>query len=194
VKPTLFRYYAQGPRPGGVTFEVKVAGDAGGIVKQIRQIVRSLDSDLAITDVRMQTEQMEDTLSQERLLAALASAFGALALILACIGIYGVVAYAVARRTSEVGIRIALGAEPGRVAWMILRETLLLAAAGVAIGIPAALILGRFAGSFLYGLKPNDPFAIAAAVLALAAAAFMAGYLPARRAAHIDPIAALRHD
>ena len=149
VKPALFRSFAQGPRPGGVTFEVKIAGDAAGIVKQIRQVVRSLDSDLAITDVRTQTEQMADALSQERLLAALASAFGALALILACVGIYGVVAYAVARRTGEIGIRVALGAEPGRVSWMILRETLLLSGAGVAMGVPAALALGRFTGSFL---------------------------------------------
>jgi predicted permease len=196
---TFFRYFGDAPRLGGVTFEVKMAGRQRGIngaaiVKQIRQVVRAIDADLAMTDIRMQTEQIESTLSQERLLATLASVFGALAAMLACIGIYGVMAYAVARRTNEIGIRVALGAEPGRVLWMVLRETLLLAAAGIAIGVPAALVLSRFTQSFLYGLKANDPAIVSAAVLALVATGLVAGYIPARRAARVDPMTALRHD
>ena len=134
-------------------------------------------------------------------MAAFAAAFGGLALILAAIGIYGVMAYSVARRTNEIGIRVALGARPGSVAWMILRDTLALGAAGVAIGIPAVLslspILDHFIApgwtrSFAYGMKPNDPLTIATAVVTLAVVGVMAGFLPARQAARIDPMAALR--
>jgi predicted permease len=187
----------------GVTFEVKIAGDEQGVMNRIRQAVSSVDSNLTITDVRTQTQQIEDGLSQERLMASLAAVFGALALILASIGIYGVMAYAVARRTNEIGIRVALGARPGGVAWLVLRETLALAAAGFAIGIPAAIALSpvldrvlapAWKDSFAYGLKPNDPGTIAAAVLVLATVGFVAGYFPARRAARVDPMTALRHD
>ena len=142
-------------------------------------------------------------MSQERMLALLAAVFGGLALILAAIGIYGVMAYAVARRTNEIGIRVALGARPDGVAWMILRETLLLAAAGVAIGVPAVVGLSPvldhvlapgWETGFVYGTKPNDPVTIVVAVSVLAAAGALAGYLPARRAARVDPMTALRHD
>jgi predicted permease len=202
VKPTFYKYLIQTPR-NGITFEVKIAGEKAGVLKHIRQFLNSIDSDLAITDVRTQTEQIEDTLSQERLLASLAVAFGGLALILACIGIYGVMAYTVARRTSEIGIRVALGANPTRVAWMVLRETMSLAAVGIAIGIPGVLsvapilnhsLAARYTDNFLHGLKPNDPHTIVAAVLTLAVVGGLAGYLPALRAAHVDPMTALRHD
>jgi ABC-type antimicrobial peptide transport system permease subunit len=136
-------------------------------------------------------------------MASLAAIFGALALLLAAIGIYGVMAYAVARRTKEIGIRVALGARSGSVAWIVLRETLVLAGVGVAIGLPAVLgaspvldhlLAPGWRNSFAYGLKPNDPPSIALAALVLASAGLLAGYLPARRAARIDPMAALRHD
>jgi ABC-type antimicrobial peptide transport system permease subunit len=136
-------------------------------------------------------------------MAALAAVFGGLALILASIGIYGVMAYAVTRRTNEIGIRVALGARPGGVAAMVLRETLTLATAGIAIGIPAVLALNPvlnhvlappYVENFAYGTTPNDPATIALAVLLLAAVGFLAGYLPARRAARVDPMTALRHD
>ncbi len=207
IHPTLYnallQSMPQAPRAGRVNFELKIAGDEASVAKQIRQVVRSVDSNLAITDVRTEVQQIEDGMSQERVLASLAAVFGGLALILAAIGIYGVMAYAVARRTNEIGIRVALGARPGGVAWMVLRETLLLAAAGVAIGVPAVLSLSRvldrvlapaWMDSFAYGTKPNDPFTIAVAVLVLAAAGFIAGYFPARRAARVDPMSALRHD
>jgi predicted permease len=203
----LLQSMLQAPRNGRVNFELKIAAAEASVeasvVKQIRPVVRSLDSDLAVADVRTGVQQIEDGLSQERVLAALAAVFGGLALILATIGIYGVMAYAVARRTNEIGIRVALGAQPGGVAWMVLRETLLLAALGIGIGVPAVLGLSPIAdhflapgwtGSFLYGMKPNDPFPIAVAVLMLAAAGFIAGYFPARRAARVDPMTALRHD
>jgi len=203
----LLQSTPQAPRAGPVNFELKIAATEASVeasvARQIRPAVRSLDSDLAIADVRTGVQQIEDGLSQERVLASLAAVFGALALILAAIGIYGVMAYAVARRTNEIGIRVALGARPGGVAWMVLRETMLLAAAGVAIGVPAVLGLSPVADhllapgwetSFLYEMKPNDPFTIAIAVLVLAGAGFIAGYFPARRAARVDPTTALRHD
>jgi ABC-type antimicrobial peptide transport system permease subunit len=136
-------------------------------------------------------------------MASLAAVFGGLALILASIGIYGVMAYAVTRRTNEIGIRVALGARPIGVSWMVLRETLTLAAAGIAIGVPAILALSpilnhalapSYGESFAYGMKPNDPMTIALAVLTLVAVGFLAGYIPARRAARVDPMTALRHD
>ncbi len=203
VRPSVYSAWVQAPRVGPVTFEVKIAGDKAGVIQEIRQSVRSVDSDLAITDVRTEMEQIENGLSQERLIASLATVFGALALILASIGMYGVMSYAVTRRTNEIGIRVALGARPVRVAWMVLRETLLLAVAGIAIGVPAILALSPilnhalappYRESFAYGMKPKDPMTIVLAVLMLAAVGFLAGYLPARRAARVDPMTALRHD
>ncbi len=203
IHATFYSALIQAPRQGRVNFELRIAGREAAIAGQIRQAVRSLDSDLAITDLRTGTQLIDDALSQERLLASLAAVFGVLALILATIGIYGVMAYAVARRTNEIGIRVALGARPTRVAWMVLRETLALAAAGIVIGIPAVLALSPvldriltpgWYDSFAYGTKPNDPPTIALAVLILAAAGFMAGYFPARRASRVDPMTALRHD
>jgi predicted permease len=203
VRPAVYSAWMQAPRVGPVTFEVKIAGDEADVIRQIRQSVRSVDSDLAITDVRSEIEQIENGLSEERLMASLAAVFGGMALILASIGIYGVMAYAVTRRTNEIGIRVTLGARPAGVAWMVLRETLLLAAAGIAIGVPAILALSPILNhalapssreSFAYGMKPNDPMTIALAVLTLAVVGFLAGYLPARRAARVDPMTALRHD
>jgi ABC-type antimicrobial peptide transport system permease subunit len=204
--PTFYSSSVEMPR-NGITFELKIAGNEAAalpqVVGQIRQAVSSLDSNLAITDVHTQQQQIEDGLSQERLMASLAAVFGVLAMILASIGIYGVMAYAVARRTNEIGIRVALGARPGPVAWMVLRETLVLAAAGVAIGVPGALALSpildhvlapAWRETYAFGTKPNDPSIIAAAVLTLAIAGALAGYLPARRASHIDPMVALRHE
>ena len=136
-------------------------------------------------------------------MASLASVFGALALILASIGTYGVVAYSVARRTHEIGIRMALGAKPQSVAWIVLRKTLALAAVGIALGLPLVLALGSTLDRALapawqtklaFETSPHDPRTLAAVVLALTVVTFLAGYLPARRAAHVDPITALRHD
>lgn len=203
IRPSVYSAWAQAPRLSPVTFEVKIAGDEAGVMQAIRQSIRSVDSNLAITDVRTEMQQIESGLSQERLMASLAAVFGGLALILASIGIYGVMAYAVTRRTNEIGIRVALGAKPAGVAWMVVRETLLLAVAGIVIGVPAILALSpilnhalapAYRDSFAYGMKPNDPMTIAVAVLMLAAVGLLAGYLPARRAARVDPMTALRHD
>jgi len=117
-----------------------------------------------------------------------------LALILACIGLYGVMAHGVARRTNEIGIRMALGAKGGNIAWMVLRETLLLVITGLALGIPAALLLARLIATQLFGMSPTDPLTLIAAAIVLTVVALLAGYIPARRASHVDPLTALRYE
>ena len=139
-------------------------------------------------------EQVARNFNQERLIARLTELFGALALVLACVGLYGITAYAVALRTNEIGIRMALGAERWQILRMVLREALSLALLGVAIGIPAALAAGRLLSSMLYGLKASDPFTIAAATAVLLAVAGLAAFLPAYRASRVDPMVALRYE
>ena len=127
-------------------------------------------------------------------MAVVATGFGVLALLLAVVGLYGVLAYSVTRRTNEIGLRMALGAERGGVIWMVLREALLLVGVGVAIGVPLALLLARSVSSLLYGLQPTDSLTISGAVVLLFAVAATASYLPARRASRVDPMVALRYE
>jgi predicted permease len=193
--PTLYFPYLQSNDDAGrVTFELKTAASTSSIAPEIREAVRSIDKDLPLREVRTQTQQIEETLSQERVFATLTSAFGILALILASIGIYGIMSYTVSRRTNEIGIRMALGARSTSVLSMVLRETLLLAFIGVVAGLAAAAALTRLAASMLYNLKPNDPLTFAAAALLLVVIALGAGFTPARRAASVDPMHALRHE
>jgi len=160
----------------------------------VRAEVRAIDKDLPVFDVRTQTQQIDGTLSRERLFVALTSAFGLLALALASIGIYGLVAHGVSRRTNEIGIRLALGAERRDVLAMILREAASLAALGAVLGVGAAAALSRYVRAMLYGITPDDPVAIGAAVAVMMAVALLAGWLPARRASRLDPMVALRHE
>jgi ABC-type antimicrobial peptide transport system permease subunit len=177
-----------------MTFEIKTAASEASLMKSVRDAVRSIDKDLPVFDIRTQTEQIDATLSHERLFAALTSSLGLLALMLAAVGIYGIMAYAVARRTSEIGVRMALGAQARQVLAMILRETALLAGAGVVIGIAAAAGLSHFIRGMLYGLQPSDPLTFAGAVLLLLVIALLAGWRPARKASRLDPMVALRHE
>ena len=142
--------------------------------------------------VRTMVDQADKSLVTERLVASLASSFGVLATILAAIGLYGVMAYTVTRRTREIGIRMALGARRGDVAWLVMREVLLLLAIGLAVGIPAALGLSRLVRAQLYGIQPADAATMAMAVAGIACVATLAGYLPGRRATRVDPMQALR--
>jgi macrolide transport system ATP-binding/permease protein len=139
-----------------------------------------------------QASYVDQAISTEITLARLCSAFALLALVIACVGLYGTVAFNVARRTTEIGIRAALGASAGRIVWMILRDVCVMAAAGLAIGLPLALAGSRYVKTFLYGIAPNDPAAIAAAVAVLLAAGLLAGFVPARSASRIDPLMAMR--
>jgi ABC-type antimicrobial peptide transport system permease subunit len=140
------------------------------------------------------SEQIGRSLVQQKLVARLATFFGLLALLLACIGLYGVMSYGVARRTNEIGIRMALGARSISVLWLVLRESMVLVVIGLVVGVLTSLTVTKTAASLLYELKPNDPLTIALATLLLAAVAALAGYLPARRAARVDPMVALRDE
>jgi predicted permease len=177
-----------------MVYELRTAGDPLAYVNSIREIVKRADSRVPVTNVETQVAEIDQTINQEITFAKLCTAFALLALLIACIGLYGTMSYAVARRTAEIGIRMALGARRGGVVWMVLRQVFVLSIAGLAIGLPVALGASKFVQSFLYGMKPDDPLAITVAVAVLVAAAVIAGYAPARRASKIDPMVALRHE
>jgi predicted permease len=193
ARPTIYTPYLQGSGEQ-MSFAVRTAGDPTLLAAPIREAVREVDQNLPLFDVRTQNQQVDLSLSQERLFATLSSFFGLLALLLACIGLYGVMSHAVTRRRNEIGIRMALGARAGHVTSLVVRETLVLVFAGTAIGLGAALAGTRLIGSMLFGLRPTDPVTISFAVLFMMAAAALAGYLPARRAARVDPMIALRYE
>jgi predicted permease len=174
-------------------FVVRAAGLGAPLVAMIRRELQAFDKNLA-PDIQVADQRLDNDLFLERLLAKLSSFFALLALLLACVGLYGVLSYDVARRTHEIGIRMALGAQRRDVVGLFMRETMLLVVIGVIIGLSASLGATRFIASRLYGLTPNDPLTIALASLLLLTVAALAGYLPARRAARVDPMVALRHD
>jgi macrolide transport system ATP-binding/permease protein len=193
--PVVYIPYNQGdPQPNEMTFALRSVGDPTGLVNSVREVVHEADARLPISDVRTEKAEIAVAIHQEIMLAELCSAFAVLALIIASVGLYGTISYSVTRRTSEIGIRMALGAQRGPVLWMILREVTVLAAVGLAISVPVALGTSSLVRSLLFGMKPNDPLTIAMAVTILVAAAVVAGWVPARRAAHIDPMTTLRHE
>ena len=195
-QPFIFRPYAQGysPGEGGMTWYVRTSREPLAAVAMLRQAVRDSDSTLPVFDVKTMEQQIDDSVFANRILSTLTAFFALLATGLAAIGLYGVMSYAVARRTREIGIRMALGARPGEVVSMVLREVALLAGGGIAVAIPLAYPLTRLARSMLYGVAPGDAGMLAAAACVLAAAALAAGYFPAARAARIDPQIALRQE
>jgi predicted permease len=176
------------------TLCVRTEGDPKALLPALRRVVQALDKDLPVFDVQTFTEQVNRSLNQERLVATLSGFFGVLALLLACIGLYGVMSYAVARRTNEIGIRMALGARPANVVRLVMREVFLLVLLGAGIGLTAALGATRLVSTLLFGLTPTDPLTITLATLLLIGVAGLAGYLPARRASRVDPIVALRSE
>jgi predicted permease len=196
IPPLIFIPFNQGRPilPNEMTFALRTTGDPVAYVNSVREIVHQADARLPVSHVRTQKLEVEDGMREETVLAELCAAFAILALTIASVGLYGTISSSVARRTGEIGIRIALGARRGPVLWMILREVLILAATGLAISIPIALGTSKFLQSFLFQMKPNDPLALAAAVMILIAAALLAGCVPSVRAAHIDPMTALRHE
>jgi predicted permease len=189
----VFLPYLQG-QFGGANVYVRTELEPEQLAQAIRTSVKQLDSSLPVFDMRTVEEQIDRSLVTERMIAMLSAVFGVVATLLAIVGLYGVMAYTVARRTREIGIRIALGAFSKDVVWMVMREALALIAIGVAIGLPATWALSRYVQTQLYGLTPNDPATIAAATVALITIALLAGYIPALRASRVDPIRALRHE
>jgi predicted permease len=172
---------------------VRTGGDAKSAEASLRKVVADVNPDLLL-DVRTLSAQIDDSIARERMMAQISGFLGGLALILVCIGLYGIMAYGVARRTREIGIRIALGALRSEVVWMMLRETVALGVAGVIVGLPLAYGLTRLVGSFLYGLTPNDPVVLGGALSVLLAVSLLAAWFPARRASKVDALVALRYE
>jgi len=199
VPPTMYVPYTQA-RVGGAVFEVRTAGDAASVTSGIREAVKQVDSNLPVTDVSTQIEQVEQRFQQERFFAQAYSLFGGLALVLASIGLFGLMSYNVSRRTNEIGIRMALGAQRGDVLSLIMRESMFLVVAGVLIGLGIALAAGKYLTArqyleaLLFGLSPFDAGAIVLSVLLMSVVSALAGYLPARRASRVDPMVALHYE
>ena len=191
--PTVYVAYAQLAGDFPTTIEVRAAGPVGPVASAVQQALHAR-LPTAMIDVRRLSQQVGATLVQERMLATLAGAFGCLAIGLTCIGLYGLLAYTVVRRTKEIGIRMAMGAQRSQVVVMVLTDAVRLVVVGVAVGLPAAWAGTRGVQSILFGLTPTDPAAIGGAMLLLTAAALVAAYLPARRASRVDPLSALRHE
>ena len=196
VPPVVYVSYAQVPAPrlGQVTYALRTESDPLRHAATVRQIVHEADGRVPVTNLKTQAADIDQTINQEIVFAKLCSAFAILALTIACVGLYATMAYAVARRTAEIGLRLALGAGRGAVIWMMLRDVCVLVAVGLAIGASAALASSRLVESFLFETKPNDPRAVVLAATILLISALAAGYGPARRASRVDPLTALRHE
>lgn len=192
--PQFFLPYVQQVRVGAMTYAIRTRIKPDAVVPALRRATQAIDPALPLIDVHTEDQQIDADLQQERLFVVLTSGFGLLALVLAAVGIYGIMAYSVASRRNEIGIRLALGAQPGQVRSMILRESTWLAAAGIVVGMAASLELTRMVQSMLYGIQADDPITMSAGVGLLLVVALTATWIPARRAAGVQPMEALRHE
>jgi ABC-type antimicrobial peptide transport system permease subunit len=180
--------------PASVSMYIRTRDDPTAAFGAAQRTVRELDANVPVYNLRTLERQIDRSLLVERFVATLSTAFGVLATILAIIGLYGVMAYTVARRTREIGVRMALGAVPGDVIWLVMREVLVLVGSGLAIGLLAAWGLGHYLTSQLYGISGSDPSTTIGASVLLAVVALLAGYIPARRATRVNPVLALRYE
>jgi predicted permease len=197
VPPTIYGPIMQNPGLlgfGAMHFELRTAGDPMQLASTVRRVTQNLDRNLALYEVRSEEEQIDQSLFQERLFARLTSFFGVLATLLACIGIYGIMAFSATQRNHEIGIRMALGASWGEILGMLMRETLTLTGLGIVAGTGIAAAASHLLSSFLYDVKPTDPLTLGGAALLVLGTAALAGYLPARRATKVDPMVALRYE
>ncbi|MGB6482605.1 MAG: ABC transporter permease [Candidatus Acidiferrales bacterium] len=181
-------------KPTQATFVVRTFGSPAGVSSSIRSAVKDGAANLPPVTIETLDQQLADSLATDRMITELSGAFGALAIILVCIGLYGIMAYAVSGRTNEIGIRMALGAQRGNVLWLVLKESLLLVLLGVVIGVPIVFAAGKWISSLLFGVKPADPLALALATLLMFVVGMAACYIPAARAMRVDPIVALRYE
>ena len=194
IPPQFFIPYRQESSVGRLNFYVKTSGDAVQLLRSIPPVMKRLDADLPLEDLKTLTQQVKENTFLDRMISILSTSFAFLATLLAAVGLYGVLAYSVAQRTREIGVRMALGASEGKVRTMVLREVGLMTAIGGVIGLAAAVGLGRKASSLMYELKSHDPLVMVGAILLLTAVALAAGYIPARRASQVDPMQALRYE
>jgi predicted permease len=190
----VFFAFMENDVAGGAVMYVRTTSQPDAAFGAVRQVVRQLDANIPIYNLRTMDHQIDQSLLNDRLIATLSTAFGVLATLLAVIGLYGVMAYTVARRTREIGVRMALGAVQADVVWLVMREVIVLLGSGLALGLVAAWGLNRFVSSQLYGVTASDPTTIAAAAAVLSAVALLAGYVPARRATRVNPVLALRYE
>jgi predicted permease len=177
-----------------MTFFLRTSGNPLGYAGAVRDIVHQADSRIAVAGLSTQVSQIDGEMVAEKLFARLCTAFAILALSIACVGLYATTSYTVARRTPEIGIRMALGAQRGKVVWMVLRDVLILAVVGLALSLPVSMAVTKLVESLLFGIKANDPRVMAAAIGILLSAALAAGFVPARKASRIDPVTAVRHE
>jgi ABC-type antimicrobial peptide transport system permease subunit len=178
----------------GMSYMIRTAVTPEAIVPGLQNVARQTAPDIPLSNVRTEGQQIDAAMQQERLFVTLTSGFGLLALALASVGIYGIMAYSVAQRTNEIGVRLAVGAQPSQVRALILRESSWLALMGIAAGAVAALLLCRLVKSMLYGIRPDDPATIAGGIFILLLVVLAATWIPARRAASLQPVEALRHE
>jgi predicted lysophospholipase L1 biosynthesis ABC-type transport system permease subunit len=192
--PQFFIPYVQQSMVGGLTYEIHTRMKAETLLPALHRAVQAIDPDLPLVNVRTQDQQVDADLQEERLFVTLTSGFGILALVLASVGIYGVIAYSVAQRTNEIGIRLALGAIPRQVKTMVLREASGLSVIGIAAGVGTSFVVARLIKSMLYGIAPYDPATLAGAAILLLTVAMAASWIPASRAAKVQPMEALRRE
>jgi predicted permease len=191
--PTMYQPYMQ-TRVGGAVVELRTAAAPAGVMATVREAARQIDPNLPLTDVSTQIEQVERRFAQEKLFAQAYTLFGSLALFLASIGLFGLMSYNVSRRTNEIGIRMALGAQRYDVLRLVMRESMLLVAIGVVTGLVIAFASSRLVSTLLFGLAARDAKSMALAVGVMVAVSALAGYLPARRASRVDPMVALHYE
>jgi predicted permease len=196
IPPLFFRPYRQGDTPqiGGISFYVKTAADPNALLAMIPKVLARLDPDLPVQDLRTMPQQVRENVFIDRFISVLSTAFACLATLLAAVGLYGVLAYTVSQRTREIGLRMALGAAPGRVRGMVLRQVGLMTIVGGVVGLAAAVALARLAQSLLFQMQGSDPFVLIGAAVALTLVALAAGFIPAHRASQVDPMRALRYE
>jgi predicted permease len=194
AEPTVYVPFHQGQVGFDPTLLVRAQLPPDTLLPMIRRELNRLDPEVALIEPRTIRQRVDDSIFVDRMIATLSGFFGGLALLLAAVGIYGLMAYAVTQRTAELGLRIALGADPSKIGWMVLRDGLFLIAPGIVLGLPLSLAAGRVSSSLLYGIRPGDPLAFALTVAVLLVIGMVSAFVPARRAASIEPVEALRHE